>query len=333
MPREVLANARNTLILGSCQPSLHLLRIFYRLEMSTLTLPVSFVEALAIGKESRTAAISLLFYDHIINLDREIHLVWMQDKKQPACWLYIFTRFFALAYYIFDAIPITPAGGTGTKICAIYLMCDGIVTMLSTLIVQVILQLRIYALYERSRSVLIFLLVLCALEIVVMAVLVGVTMSHLERVPILSTANGCAYQGLLKASSLIWIPGLIFEPILFLLVAYKAWGSNKRYPTIPIVRQIARDSLFYFVAVFAELLASAVVWLHAPQYINIFNPWSAALPSLLGCRLMLNMREAVYSQDKPNTYILESFSSASPEHSYLTESRAIWDTDADIIQD
>lgn len=56
--------------------------------------------------------------------DNQIHLVWMQDKKQPACWLYIFvssllapniciieitrlttkqTRFFALAYYIFDA--------------------------------------------------------------------------------------------------------------------------------------------------------------------------------------------------------------------------------------
>ncbi|KIP05508.1 hypothetical protein PHLGIDRAFT_119738 [Phlebiopsis gigantea 11061_1 CR5-6] len=190
--------------------------------MSTLTLPVSFVEALAIGKESRTAAISLLFYDHIINLDRE--------------------------YYALNADCPSYPTTTGKFADRISVQAGVLTNML-----------------------------LCALEIVVMAVLVGVTMSHLERVPILSTANGCAYQGLLKASSLIWIPGLIFEPILFLLVAYKAWGSNKRYPTIPIVRQIARDSLFYFVAVFAELLASAVVWLHAPQYINIFNPVFAEL--------------------------------------------------------
>ena len=40
---------------------------------------------------------------------------------------------------------------------------------------------QIYALYERSRKILIFLLVMCGLEVSVMAVLVGVTMSELSR--------------------------------------------------------------------------------------------------------------------------------------------------------
>lgn len=92
-----------------------------------------------------------------------------------------------------------------------------------------------------------------------MAILVGVTMGHLRGepgtsnfanrltsvpwigIPISSTATGCAYEGLLKVSSLIWIPGLIYEPILFVLVAYKAWGPKDRSLTIPLVTRIARD--------------------------------------------------------------------------------------------
>ena len=93
-----------------------------------------------------------------------------------------------------------------------------------------------------------------------MAILVGVTMGHLEGrscgavspttaylnvhvvgIPIRSTANGCAYQGLLKLSSFFWIPGLVFEPILFLLVAYKAWSPFKNDTAIPLVTKIARD--------------------------------------------------------------------------------------------
>lgn len=90
-----------------------------------------------------------------------------------------------------------------------------------------------------------------------MAVLIAVTMSHLQGstdkfyishslmnqytgIPILSTNTGCAYQGLLGLSSLFWIPGLIFEPILLALVAWKAWGW-KTDLRIPLVRKIARD--------------------------------------------------------------------------------------------
>ena len=95
-----------------------------------------------------------------------------------------------------------------------------------------------------------------------MAVLVGITMSELSRtsdymshlgkldlypsagLPLISEPTGCAYQGILKASALFWIPGLIFEPILFGLVAYKAWDKNVR---IPLITRMAKDSMMYFV--------------------------------------------------------------------------------------
>ncbi|KIP04919.1 hypothetical protein PHLGIDRAFT_176380 [Phlebiopsis gigantea 11061_1 CR5-6] len=128
-------------------------------------------------------------------------------------------------------------------------MCDSIVTTMATLTVQIILQLRIYALYERNRTVLIILVTLCALQVTVMVVLIVITMLHLQGLPILSTNTGCAYQGILSLSSLFWIPGLVYEPILFALVAYQAWGRRgASEPSIPLVKTMARQSLLYFVA-------------------------------------------------------------------------------------
>ncbi|CAL1707160.1 unnamed protein product [Somion occarium] len=275
-------------------------------------LPPFAMNALDMGKRSRGAAMGLLFYDHMITLDLEIPLVWKYSKRRPAFFLYLFNRFFAFAFLIFDTIPVTPNGILSSRVydnavCVIYLMCDDIVTLLTTMTVQVILQLRVYALYNRSRKILIFLLALCALEVSAMAVLVGVTIGHLERLPVSSTTTGCYYRGILGFSALFWVPGLIYEPILFFLVLYKAWPSKRNEPQIPLVVRIARDSLLYFVLVFAELLISTVIWARAPTYINLVMPWSAALPSILGSRLLLNMREMVYKQGNANSYILETY--------------------------
>jgi len=98
----------------------------------------------------------------------------------------------------------------------------------------------------------------------------------------------------------------MYEPILFGLIAYKAWPLESGGLRTPLVTRIARDSLLYFIVVFAELLISTVIWAQAPTYINIVMPWSAALPSLLGSRLLLNMREVVHAQGS-NSYILEMF--------------------------
>ncbi|KAJ3554815.1 hypothetical protein NM688_g2910 [Phlebia brevispora] len=304
------------------------------------SLSFSYIDDLDIGKRSRGAAIGLLFYDILINLDREVELVWMKDKNRPAFFLYLFNSLFAFAYYVFDTIPITPSGVVAShvglydsfshyyaqllQICVIYLMCDAMVTLIATVMVQVILQLRIYALFERSRKILVFLVGLCIIEVSAMAVLVGITMSDLARLPLVSTPTGCAYQGILKAYALFWIPGLIFEPILFSLVAYKAWGSNTK---IPLITQMARDSLMYFAVIFSELLTNTVIWGRYPQYINIFNPWSAIIPSLLGRRLLLSMREFVEKQNRGNSsYFLETY--APTQTSTESSGEIAWNTDS-----
>jgi len=217
--------------------------------------------------------------------------------------------FFAFTYLIFDSVPLTKAGTVSSQTCIVYLMSDNLVTLITTLTVQGILQLRVYALYNRSKKILLFLLTLCVVEVAAMVVLAGITLSHLEHLPIASTSTGCYYKGLLGLSAVFWVPGLIYEPILFGLVAFKAWPLKTKGMSVPLVTRIARDSLLYFIVIFAELLISTVIWAQAPTYINIMMPWSAALPSVLGGRLLLNMREMALAQGG-HTYVLETLISA-----------------------
>lgn len=110
---------------------------------------------------------------------------------------------------------------------------------------------QVYALYGRSRRMLIFLVCCCTVEIAIMAILVGVTMRKISRMssifllpshsclikvswgyidlPVVSTPTGCYYSGIFSLSALFWIPILIFEPILCLLILWKAWGEEIMY--------------------------------------------------------------------------------------------------------
>ncbi|KAI0264142.1 hypothetical protein BC834DRAFT_883792 [Gloeopeniophorella convolvens] len=61
---------------------------------------------------------------------------------------------------------------------------------------------------------------------------------------------------------------------------------------------MARDSLMYFLAIYLELLVNTVIWSHFNRYINVIVPWSCALPSILGSRLFIHMRQLVLNTEQ-----------------------------------
>ncbi|PIL34689.1 hypothetical protein GSI_03469 [Ganoderma sinense ZZ0214-1] len=294
--------------------------------MSLAQLPISFVEALAIGKQSRAGALGLLMYDYLITFDLEVDVVWRQSKRSPLCWLYLFNRFFPLVWLVLDLgsymlhhVSVVGEfmsllrshlfpGGLRPPRCIIYLAIDDFVVVVSTLAVQVILQLRVYALYRKSRRVRLFLTFGCLAEVLVMAIFIGITLANIKGLPVISTNDGCYYTGIFSISAFFWLPALVYEPTLFLMVLWKAreedwldhfrgYGTgilNKGFRNPgKLVKVLARDSLIYFVGIFIELVINTVIWAHYNRYINVVVPWSGALPSILGSRLFLRMREAM----------------------------------------
>ncbi|KAH7888115.1 hypothetical protein F5I97DRAFT_2014472 [Phlebopus sp. FC_14] len=254
--------------------------------MSTPLVPISDQYALNIGKQSRAGAVGLLIYERCIVLEDEVDLVWTK-RKSWVTYLYFFNAWVGLIWLLFVLSR-----------CMIYLLLDDVFTVVMTISVQAILQLRVWAIFGRTRTILYFLIALSLAEAAGMAALIGVTISDVASVPIVSTPTGCFFEGVLPFSAILWTPALVIEPILCALVVKKALGSIHEQSHLSMRSQgriqlsvlLARDSLLYFFAVFLELLAATVIWGAFPHYISIIQPWSVAVPSLLGGRLLLNLR-------------------------------------------
>ncbi|KAF9246844.1 hypothetical protein BU15DRAFT_69705 [Melanogaster broomeanus] len=225
-----------------------------------VSVPYSVQLALDIGKQSRAGALGVLIYERLIVISDEVDLVYTK-KKGWITYLYVFNGWLALLWLSFDIIPLFP---------------DGIAPS------------NVWAIYGRSKKILYFLIALSVVETAVMTVLIVFTITHIESLPVVSTSTGCYYEGLLPLSAGFWIPAMIVEPILCLLVLKKALDRTRGRTRLSVL--LARDSLQYFIVIFAELVASTVVWANHPYYINTVMPWSAAIPSLMGTRLLLNTR-------------------------------------------
>ncbi|KAI6154309.1 hypothetical protein EDD17DRAFT_1089106 [Pisolithus thermaeus] len=131
-------------------------------------------------------------------------------------------------------------------------------------------------------------MILLSIECSAMVTLLAIMIARLKTLPIISSPYRCAFETLPHYSPFFWVPAIIIEPILCVLVLRKALGLLRARTGLSAL--LARDSLVYFFAVFAGLLSILVAWLIDPLNIVYFFPWAIAFPSLLGCRLLLNIR-------------------------------------------
>ncbi|KAG6332518.1 hypothetical protein ID866_6568 [Astraeus odoratus] len=130
-----------------------------------------------------------------------------------------------------------------------------------------------------------------------MIVLMGITVASLDRLPIVSTPYGCAFESLPPITSLFWVPALVVEPILCMLVLWKAIGVLNGRTELSAL--LARDRILMSKSIFAELTSMLVAWLVDPLYVSFFFPWTIAFPSLFGGRLLLNIRRHFEPPEAP----------------------------------
>ncbi|KIM52751.1 hypothetical protein SCLCIDRAFT_1223498 [Scleroderma citrinum Foug A] len=200
-----------------------------------------------------------------------------------------------------------PSDVSAITSCTVYILGSDLVALLMTLSVQVVLQFRVWAIYERSRKIMWFLTVLIIIEIMTMVALMAVTVARLDELPIVTTPFGCAFETLPPFASLFWVSAIVVEPILCILVLRKAFGLlNVCTETSAL---LARDSLVYFLPILAELSSMLVAWLTHPLYISFFLPWTIAFPSLFGCRLLLNIRKHFESPRTSDEVEMATYSS------------------------
>ncbi|KIJ54245.1 hypothetical protein M422DRAFT_42436 [Sphaerobolus stellatus SS14] len=207
-----------------------------------------------------------------------------------------------------------------SQFCTVFFWWEGLWGVLSVLLVDIILQSKIYAVYNRNNTLLLFLV---PLFILVGAWTVGSLVKFM-----LENTNTDSLESLIEEFKFrnngqfdltplkgcfsigrsfpfwLWIAPLAFETLLCLLMVNKAWEIYKQDWRSPLLRGIVVDrrafmlrSILYFLPIFSLLLGSCLLWSIENKRLNnlvqLTAPWVTAIPSALGSRLLLNIRKEV----------------------------------------
>ncbi|KAF8509671.1 hypothetical protein JB92DRAFT_2944614 [Gautieria morchelliformis] len=253
------------------------------------------VIAYAPTKYGAVAALAMLTYDYAITFDDEFEFVWKRRWSLGKI-LFIFHRYFGLLSLLSVVMGAVFMHGP---------VCNGLIwwTITSEVIAivtaEIILILRIYAVYNCSRRLLLVMIVFLVAAIASSSWLAISTLSTSDQAshdnPIaqmkVSRTIGCRPNGTTPPHAFFfWIPFLIFETFLVALMLCKCWRVYRIEGGSRLLHLIIRDSMFI------ALLANCILWGIPSLDPGTASGWAIAMPCAVCCRLLLNMRENMYKE-------------------------------------
>ncbi|KAL4067293.1 hypothetical protein V8B97DRAFT_947966 [Scleroderma yunnanense] len=270
---------------------------------------------------AQIAATTAALYDHALTFGREVDLIW-RSPPSLAMVLYIIDR------YLGDAVLLLFQFRTWG-------------TVIFSWATQAIMQLRIYAMYRRSKRILALLLTFFAAEVTAISVVVwrAIGPSSGLQVTLLDSQSPkgqyCLFSGLSGSFTFLFIPVFCFETLLFALAAKVYYektrstnelrASGGQMEVSSFTKILARDSLYYF---FGNLVTCAVVmglWESIPvsfsnritdnfvsyssqaRDANICVPLVMLLEVIIGTRLVINFRDR-FSRPERGTVVSGRYS-------------------------
>ncbi|KAJ7351383.1 hypothetical protein DFH08DRAFT_957700 [Mycena albidolilacea] len=204
-----------------------------------------------------------MVWDHIITLGDERELFWKRRPWTLATCLFLWIRYVGILLTAFG--------------------------------VFVILQLRIYALYDASPRIAALIVGAFAVEILAVIGMFGVGSNHIEAVAeAVGNMVRCKATVVPSWLWLLWIPATSFELLLCVLAVYKGY---QRFRTIghQVLHDIlVRDSVMYYLAIQCVYIYNLIYWVNdAKTSLEVLTALAIALPSVMGSRLMINVRLAL----------------------------------------
>ncbi|KAI5119378.1 hypothetical protein M0805_001054 [Coniferiporia weirii] len=227
------------------------------------------------------AIASLLVYDTIIAMDKEVRYFWNSPGS-----------FVSLVYF-------------SNRYIGVFSALVNIPYLISILLIDYILLMRVLALYEKKRTVVVCLRILFVLEGASMAGILLYTNIY-EGVSVGGLAIDATACGVNRTipqlwSPLFWSAPLVYGSILMILAIYKAskfWRLSAGFSNFSVVKILIEDQAVYFFVVLlcsvANIVADSphVVLLNYAVIIVLNILSSTSLLCILGSRLLVHLKEA-----------------------------------------
>ncbi|KAF8198868.1 hypothetical protein K438DRAFT_1823863 [Mycena galopus ATCC 62051] len=248
---------------------------------------------------------TILTYDTLLNIDQEYRLVWKSPWSVVKA-LYLFARYgtfvdTAIAVHARTTLGLDPAT------CHTMMSVMRSYAVAGTIITELILTIRTYALYEKSLSLLIFLATMwLAIAGVNIWALIKWTGS-LVPVP-MSPPNSCNLDSPDDFGVVVYWSVLIGESVVFLLTIWRGlhtfWLSRSIYRHSQLVTTFYRDGILFYFAIFVILTADVSLETGGtPEGLRfIADSPLRVMQSVLACHLVLHGRSVANEE----TYVEDS---------------------------
>ncbi|KAJ3763832.1 hypothetical protein EV360DRAFT_66001 [Lentinula raphanica] len=262
------------------------------------------------------AASTLWIAEFIESVPTEVNIVWSR-KKTGIAWLYLLNRYMLLVGLIFQALMILPGKGTDS-VCQAINLCYASLVITTFALTSLLLALRVYAIYNKSRIILglssVMIIFIFALQIYIMALEPGIS------------TTGSSVQDFsrckLNPRVQIVVPFAVFGYDLFIFVFTVRKTSS-------VTQLIIRDGTLYFVFLVLEFGFRATLFLAATDLcllvmsmrsgdtnylFQLSGPFFNVFPNLLVNRFILNLNAFNTSGDIISSNQLPSSTHLSSVH-------------------
>ncbi|KDR75166.1 hypothetical protein GALMADRAFT_249108 [Galerina marginata CBS 339.88] len=253
---------------------------------------------------SFVAALAFLTWDILITFDDEVELIW------PRAWssmkgLYFFVRYVPLSAQLpllLVGTELSPHFHFTPYACYVWQIFQGVVASSIVVAVDIILILRVCALYHRQRTIRGGVFFLFLLEIVGMVV--GLALS----LPGIQFDDICAVTFIPHSLVIYGLASILFQTILFALTMYKfVQGAKNGWGDIPIVKLLIRDGTWaFFLLFFADVSQLSLYALPNRSSGEVLYPWLLSLSSFCGYRVLLNLRRYADDVNDPEAKLPDS---------------------------
>ncbi|KAJ6461911.1 hypothetical protein C8R47DRAFT_1027161 [Mycena vitilis] len=246
------------------------------------------------------AACTWILHDYVVTLEDEIRYIWFQRRGFSKA-MYFWIRYYGIAVLIFDVAQIHDFARPGIKSNELCLLIDPVTRVVGAVLlwsVEIIMQLRVYALYGCSKRVAVFNIILFIGSIIgFFAILLynhskrAAAIASVVRLPL----PGCPtiHAGIEWA---LWVPATLYEGVLFGFALFKTIQSTVYVLTtdskVSLYSLLLRANITYFfgiaaLLVFNNLMVASLT--HIPWF--SYGPLHAAV-GIMSTRMLIHLRKA-----------------------------------------
>ncbi|KAJ6510275.1 hypothetical protein C8R47DRAFT_790223 [Mycena vitilis] len=278
-------------------------------------------------QSTRLAAVgsaTVLLYDHLITIDREIDLFWRKDWSFLKC-VFIFHRYLGLAGVLVELYAILSPRVTDA-VSLFWFQWEMWGYTVVVLTSELVLMLWIFVIYKRDRRVLWALGVLFVAQLTSVVVILVKSFALLQVTASIIPGNKfCSLHHEPQFYSWYWLPILVYNSAILALFIAKGTESfrSSKIPHLSRLHEVYRASFVNFLAIFVVYLVCCVLWIAGDFSLSqIPTGFALSFSITNSTRLLINIRQAYYAQEEAELD-RPIYANQAPQEEWLFELRAL----------